>query len=689
MARKPLSKSEKDEAPSGVPEGAWREIEELRAEIRKHRRLYYLDDAPEVPDAEYDKLERNLKALLKKYPAAKRPDCPTEMPGVSVDLETFAAVEHVAPLLSLDNAMNAEEMADWLKRVEKDLGQEPEAFVIEPKMDGLSIALTYRKGVLVQAATRGDGKTGENVTENVKTIRNVPKKLSEPLDLGVRGEIYMKKSAFEKFNEEQIERGEKVFVNPRNLASGSVRQKDPAVTRARPLVFVAYDAMEPEKSLNVSGQTEMLAKLGKLGFPVSELALETGAGGIEDEYAKLLSKREKLPYEIDGMVVKLDSFAERRMLGATGHHPRWAIAYKFPPEEVETVIEDIGVQVGRTGALTPVAHLEPVRVGGVTMSRATLHNQDEIDRLDVRIGDSVIARRAGDVIPEVVQVIKNKRKKGAKKFSLPEKCPVCGAHAMRLEGEANHYCTNRSCPAQAMEAIRHFAFKDAMDIEGLGSKLVEQLYEAELIKNIADIYDLSGKREDVISLERMAEKSADNLLSAIEESRKQPLGRAIFGLGIRLVGRQTAQILAEHFGSIDKLSEATGDELQALQDIGPKVASSIADFFSDRNNLETISRLKKAGLEFKVKGSAGGKLKGYSFCITGKLSRSRTVFQDMVRANGGTVASSVTKKLDYLVAGEKAGSKLKKAKELGIPALTEEEFIDIVEGRGKLRKREK
>ncbi|TET33096.1 MAG: NAD-dependent DNA ligase LigA [Planctomycetota bacterium] len=687
MARKPASKREKPASPAGVPDDAWSEIESLREEIWRYRRFYYLEDSPEIPDAEYDKLERSLLELLEKYPAAKRPDCPTEVPGVSIDLETFAPVKHSAPMLSLDNAMDADEMADWVKRVEKDLGREIKALTVEPKMDGLSISLTYRKGALVQAATRGDGRTGENVTDNVRTIKAIPKKLGKPLDLDVRGEIYMEIRAFEDFNAKQVMRGEKVYVNPRNLASGSLRQKDPEVTRSRPLAFVAYDAAEAKKNLGVSGQAEMLDALAGLGLPVSDQWKKTGANEIEKSYAAMLEKREKLLYEIDGMVVKVDDFSEREKLGATGHHPRWAIAYKFPPEEAETVVNEIAVQVGRTGALTPVANLEPVRVGGVTVSRATLHNQDEIDRLDVREGDAVIIRRAGDVIPEIVQVIKEKRPKGARKYSLPAKCPVCNSAVDRLEGEVNHYCTSIACPAQAMEAISHFASKNTMDIEGLGPKMVEQLYEAKLVGNIADLYDLKDRRDDVLGLERMAEKSADNLLAAIEESKKRPLGRIIFALGIRLVGRQTGDLLAESFGSIGKLAKAKADELESLYDVGPKVAQSIVDFFSAKSNLDIIKRLKKAGLAFKAEKREGGVLTGFSFCITGKLSRPRTYFQDMVRNNGGTVVSSVTKGLDYLIIGEEAGSKRKKAEKLGVTLLTEDEFLAVVEGGGVLPER--
>jgi DNA ligase (NAD+) len=584
MARKPASKSEKQAPPAGVPEDAWSEIKSLREEIWRHRRLYYLDDSPEISDAEYDKIERRLLELLEKYPAAKRPDCPTEVPGVSIDLETFAPVKHSAPMLSLDNAMDAEEMADWVKRVEKDLGSGIKALTVEPKMDGLSIALTYRKGALIQAATRGDGKTGENVTDNVRAIRAIPKKLEKALDLEVRGEIYMEIKAFEDFNAKQIERGEKVYVNPRNLASGSLRQKDPEVTRSRPLAFVAYDTALAKKSLGVSGQAEMLEVLSELGLPVSDLLEKTDADGIEKSYAAMLEKREKLLYEIDGMVVKVDDFSEREKLGATGHHPRWAIAYKFPAEEKKAKMIDMVFQVGRTGVLTPVAKLEPTIIGGVTVSSSTAHNQAQIEKEGLNIGDILIIKRAGDVIPKIVGridpstgelwVFGQVESKRAAKVPRPKKCPACGTKPKRDPEGVSYYCPNRSCPAQAMEAISHFASKNAMDTEGLGPKMVEQLYEAKLVENIADLYDLKGKRDDVLGLERMGEKSVDNLLNAIEESKNRSLGRLIFGLGIRLVGRQTAEILAEHFGSINALADASKEELESLHDVGLKVAES-------------------------------------------------------------------------------------------------------------------
>jgi len=660
------------------------EIEALRDKLRHHEYLYHVLDQPEISDAAYDRLMNRLKELEAAHPNLITPDSPTVRVGAT-PREGFQTVQHARPMLSLDNAFSYETLADFDRRVRQGSGREKIEYIAEHKFDGLSISLQYVNGGLARGVTRGDGRTGEDVTPNVKTIRSIPlrvdlavlKKLKLPASFEVRGEVLMTRKAFEAMNRQQEESGGKIFVNPRNAAAGSVRVLDPSITARRRLEFFAY-------YLLVDGQvpfpkhSDSLEALKQLRFRASEDWKL--CDGIEQVYKYCDAwepKREELPYEIDGVVIKVNSLGIQRELGYTAKAPRWAIAYKYPARQETTVVNDIRVQVGRTGTLTPVAVLEPVQVGGVTVSRSTLHNMDEIDRLGLQIGDTVLIERAGEVIPHVLKVTKEGASR--KPFRMPKNCPECGSAIHRAEGEVAYRCVNAACPAKRKESLLHFASRHAMDINGLGDKIVDQLVDKGMVKDIADLYTL--KLDDVANLDRMGEKSAQNLLAQIAASKKHTLARLIYALGIRMVGERTGQLLAEHFSSLDDLAAAKEDQLFEVTEVGPKVAAAIAEFFSEAANQKIIKKLDKAGVrptaEKRVFKSQ--KFAGKSFVFTGSLTNlSREEAGQLVMQHGAKISSSVSKKTDYVVVGADPGSKYDKAKELGVPVLTEPEFEKLL-----------
>jgi DNA ligase (NAD+) len=666
-----------------APDAARTRAAKLRDEINYHNYRYYVLDNPVISDAQYDKLLRELQDLEEKYPELRTPDSPTQRVGAKPSAE-FGEVRHKPPMTSMDNAFDDAEARAWDERCRKGLERDAVAYTAEPKFDGTSVSLRYENGVLVQAGTRGDGATGEDVTANVRTIRTVPLHLQGkgwPKVLEVRGEVVIPKKDFEKLNAEQSKKGEKVFANPRNAAAGSLRQLDPKVTAARPLAFFPWglgDVSEPV----ARGYSDAVKRLKDWGFKVSEF-FET-AHGIDaclKYYQKILKKRETLPFEIDGAVYKVDDLAQRDQLGFTARAPRWAVAHKLPAQEETTVVEDIFPSVGRTGVVTPVAVLKPVQVSGVTVTHATLHNEDEVRRKDVRLGDTVIVRRAGEVIPEVVGVIRDKRPKGTKLWHMPTKCPQCGSKVIREEGEAAHRCTaGLYCPAQRMGAILHFAARSAMDIEGLGDKLVEQLVEKRMIQTVADLYRL--KQDELAALERMGEKSAQNLLGNIERSKDTTLARFLYALGIPQVGEATAEALAEHFGAIETLMGADRETLEQVPNVGPAMAEDISEFFREKHNRDVIAALRKAGVHWPVvkkRSKEGLPLAGKSFVLTGGLlSMSRDDAKKKLQALGATVSGSVSKKTDFVIVGEEPGSKYDKAKELGIQTLDEKEFLKLI-----------
>jgi DNA ligase (NAD+) len=659
----------------------------LRAEIERHNYAYYVLDAPTIPDAEYDKLFRELLELEQAHPDLAAPDSPTQRVG-GVPLAEFGQVPHRVPMLSLNNAFSEEEAAAFDRRCREGLGVEEVEYAVEPKFDGLAISLIYENGVFVQGATRGDGFTGENVTANLRTVKNMPLRLAAdaPARLEVRGEVLMFRSEFERLNQRQRARGDKEFANPRNAAAGSLRQLDSKITARRPLRFFAYGvadtaAVSPAPAFHA----EMMDRLAAWGFPVAaERDVVRGAAGLADYYARIGATRPSLPYDIDGVVYKVNRLAEQEKLGFVSRAPRFAIAHKFPAEEALTTVEAIEIQVGRTGALTPVARLAPVFVGGVTVTNATLHNEDEVRRKDVRIGDTVIVRRAGDVIPEVVAVVPEQRPILAPEFVMPRSCPVCGSAVEKPEDEAIARCSGGLfCPAQRKQALLHFASRRAMDIEGLGEKLVEQVVDNAIVKTPADLYKLGLLA--LASLERMAEKSAANLLAAIEKSRTTTLARFIYALGIRNVGEATAKDLARHFGGLDALMAAAADEtrLQQVPDVGPIVAASIARFFAEPHNVEVIEQLRAAGVhwpEGEPQAVVASAISGRTFVLTGTLpTLSREAAKEMIEDHGGKVAGSVSKKTDFVVAGAEAGSKLDKAQQLGITILDESQFLELIQ----------
>ncbi len=661
---------------------AAKKLDSLREKIRHHEYLYYVLDQPEISDLDFDKLMQQLKALETEHPPLITPDSPTQRVG-GKPREGFVKVRHSSPMLSLDNTYNEEELRGWERRVHELSGRKDVDYVCELKLDGMSLALIYEDGKLARGITRGDGTTGEDVTLNVRTVRSVPlsipkeklKKADIPPDFEVRGELLMPTASFMKINAEREKDGLPMFANPRNFTAGTVRQLDANITAARRLDYFPY-------ILLVNGRTyfdrhsKTLSALDTAGFKVN--ANRKLVHSMEEVWEFIQAwegKRDSLPYEIDGIVIKVDRTPLQDELGFTGKAPRWAIAYKYAARAGITKLEDIRIQVGRTGKLTPVAMLAPVSIGGTTVRNATLHNMDEIERLGVKIGDYVQVERGGDVIPKVAKVIDDKdHPRGTKEFQMPEKCPVCGTKVVRTEGEVDYRCVNANCPAKLLGTILHFASRGVMNIDGMGEALVNQLIEKGLVKNVADIYDLTKKH--LLSLERFADKSAQNILDEIERSKQLPLERVIYGLGIRMVGERTAQFLAEHFGSMEALAGASVEELQNVGEVGPRIADSIAEFFTNPANRKLIERLGKAGLAFKgQKKERGTKLAGKSFVLTGTLAKyTRDEAKKMIEDAGGKVTGSVSKKTDYVVAGADAGSKLDKAKDLGVAVIDEKEM---------------
>ena len=658
-------------------------IEQLRTQINRHNYNYYVLDDPTIPDSEYDRLMRELQKLEAENPDFISKSSPTQRVGAA-PLKAFDQVSHRIPMLSLDNAFDQQEMSDFLTRIQDRLKTaEPTVFAVEPKLDGLAISIRYENGILVTAATRGDGFTGEDVTQNVKTIPAIPLQLladQYPEVLEIRGEIFMPKQGFEKLNRQALEKGEKTFANPRNAAAGSLRQLDSKITASRPLSFYCYGLGEISGFKMPSCHAETMQLLKTWGIPVSpELRVVSGINALSEVYRDIAGKRDELPYDIDGVVYKVDNFQTQQDLGFVSRAPRWAIAWKFPAQEELTTVEDIEFQVGRTGSITPVARLKPVFVGGVTISNATLHNMDEIQRKDVRVGDTVFIRRAGDVIPEVVRVVTDKRPEGTSPVVMPAVCPVCQSDIVRIEGEAVARCSGGLfCPAQRKEAIKHFASRKALDIDGLGDKLVEQLVDLELIKTPADLFDLNI--EQVAKLERMAKKSAENLITALEKSKSTTLPRFIYALGIREVGEATARNLANHFRTIEAIKNASIDELQQTQDIGPVVASFIQSFFEQSHNNEVIEKLLDHGLNWPAINTenTSNTLAGVNFVLTGALSKPRDEYKALLLEAGAKVSGSISAKTDYLVAGEKAGSKLDKAKNLGVTIIDEQRLTAML-----------
>jgi len=656
------------------------EIEKLREKLRRHEHLYYVVDQPEVTDAEYDALMRELKAMEEQHPELATPESPTQRVGGKAR-EGFIKVGHSSPMLSLDNALNEAELRDFDRRVRELLEGAPYRYITELKMDGLSMAAHYRGGRFVQAVTRGDGVTGEDVTENARTIRSLPLRVHGKLEaFEVRGETVMNRRAFERLNAERDERGLSRFANPRNAAAGSLRVLEPQITAARRLEYYTYFLLVDGQPVFPS-HDESLYELKRMGFKVNpNTRICRDVDEVLSFCAQWEARREELPYEIDGVVVKVDSTEQQRQLGFTARAPRWGIAYKYAARQATTTVEAIEIQVGRTGALTPVAHLKPVAVGGVTVARATLHNEDEIERLGLQIGDEVVIERSGDVIPKVVRV--SSQGSYRKPFQMPAQCPVCGSKVVREEGEAASRCINLNCPARLKESILHFAARGVMNIDGLGDALVDQLVDRGTIKNIADLYSL--KIEDLMNLERMGVKSADKVIRNINDSRKNPLPRVLTSLGIRFVGERTAALLAEAFGSLDVIAAAGPTDLQQAAEVGPKVAESIAQFFREPRNRELVERLRAAGLQFTYHSTKpkGGPLTGLTFVLTGTLpTLSRDGAKAAIERAGGKLSGSVSKKTHYVVAGEDAGTKLATARRLGVKILTEDELHAMIKGR--------
>lgn len=663
-----------------------RDVEErvarLRREIEYHNYRYYVLDAPEISDDAYDALMRELIGLESAYPELVTPNSPTQRVG-GAPLETFGQVPHTIPMLSLANAMDAEAVIEFDKRIKRFLKSDADiAYVAEPKVDGVAVELIYEQGEFVAGSTRGDGYTGEDVTMNLRTIKTIPLYLlageaKPPERLEVRGEVYMEVADFKALNQRQQAAGEPAFANPRNAAAGSLRQLDSTITAQRPLKIFCYGVGEV-KGWEFAGQWDLLETFRKWGLRTNPLVRR--CQNIKEAiayYDELRELREEVPYEMDGVVIKVDSFPLQRRLGEVSRSPRWAVAYKFPAKEATTRIIDIKAQVGRTGALTPVAFMEPVTIGGVEVKRASLHNQDEIDKKDIRVGDTVVVRRAGDVIPEVVKVITSMRSGKERRFTMPQSCPVCGSDVVRLPGEAVHRCVGISCPAQLKGRIKHFASKRGMDIDGLGVKLINQLVEKGLVKDVADLYYL--KKEDITGLERMADKSAENLINALERSKRPTLARFLYALGIRHVGEHIAQVLAREIASLDHFYSISAEELQGIPGIGPEVAQSVFRFFQDRGNRRVIERLQRSGVKITEQTKGKAPLLGKTFLFTGALSgMTRDQAKDLVIGLGGRVAQGAGRGVDYVVVGKDPGSKYTKAKELGLTIITEEEFLKLV-----------
>jgi DNA ligase (NAD+) len=654
-----------------------REIEALREELRRHEHLYYVLDQPEITDAEYDALMRRLQDLEEQHPELASPDSPTHRVG-GKPREGFVKVRHSSAMLSLDNALNEDELRDFDRRVRDLLGGASYRYITELKMDGLSMAAHYRNGTFQQAVTRGDGQVGEDVTENARTIRSLPLRVKGKwAAFEVRGETVMNRRAFERLNAERDERGLSRFANPRNAAAGSLRVLEPQITASRRLDYYTYFLLVDGRPA-LESHWESLDELERLGFKVNRY--RHLCDSLEDVLAfctKWEGQRDELPYEIDGVVIKVDSIAQQQQLGYTAKAPRWAIAYKYPARQAVTTVEGIGVQVGRTGALTPVASLKPVLVGGVTVSRATLHNEDEIGRLGLEVGDDVVIERSGDVIPKVVRV--HAQGSYRRPFQMPTKCPVCGGKVVREEGEAASRCINTNCSARLKESILHFASRGVMNIDGVGDALADQLVDRGMVESVADLYVLT--EEKLMDLARMGKKSAGNIVRNIEKSKENPLPRVLTALGIRFVGERTAVFLAEAFGSLDAIAAAEADNLQLAEEVGPKVAESVFQFFREPRNRQLVERLRAAGLQFTYESARpkGGPLRGLTFVLTGTLPNlSRDEAKRLIESAGGKVSGSVSKKTSYLVAGDEAGTKLTKAQELGIRIVTEEELLDLI-----------
>ncbi|WP_243638078.1 NAD-dependent DNA ligase LigA [Rubrobacter taiwanensis] len=667
-----------------IKEDIRKRVEELRELVRYHNRKYYVEDAPEISDAEYDALYSELERLEREHPELVTPDSPTQRVGAE-PLEEFRQVEHAVPMLSLNNARKPEELREWDARVRRLLG--PDAgveYVTELKVDGLAVSLRYENGRFVLGATRGNGFVGEDVTQNLRTVRSIPERLSDdpPEVLEARGEVYMPIDAFEELNRRQEAEGKRPFANPRNAAAGSIRQLDPRVTAQRPLTIYVYGAGEGAE--NFASHSETLEALKRFGLRVNPYAVHRDIDSVLEECRRWAARRESLNFQADGVVIKVNANEQQRALGSVAKAPRWAIAYKFEPLAGRTKLLDVFVRVGRTGAVTPQAVLEPVSIGGVTISRATLHNEDYIKEKGILIGDTVVVERAGDVIPQVMRPVPEERTGSEREFRMPERCPNCGEPLSRPEGEAIVRCVNARCPAQALEHIIHFASRGAMDIEGLGEKLATRFFNLGLIRDPADIYEL--RPEQLEPLEGFGEKSARNLIRAIERSKQQPFSRVLYALGIRHVGSVTAGLIAGRFSGEDLLSGVGVEELSEIEGVGEVVARAVAEYFSLEDNRRLVERLMQHGLNFGREAAepAGGPLEGRKFVITGTLSEPRRVFVERIEAAGGTVTSSVSRSTDYVLAGEEAGSKLERARELGIPVLDEAAFEELLDHEGHL-----
>jgi len=662
------------------PAAARRRATRLRKEIERHRRLYYVENSPEIADTDFDALERELRELENRYPTLMASDSPTATVG-GEPAAGLAAVRHRLPMLSLENTYSEDEAREWQARLYRALeisGEESLAYVTELKIDGLSISLIYEQGELRQGLTRGDGRVGEVVTSNIRTVRSIPQRIEgAPERLEVRGEIFFPLSEFRRLNEQRQEAGLAPFANPRNAAAGSIRLIDPRQTANRRLDGFIYQVVEA-RGADFERHSSILEKMRNWGFPVNPHGGRCASLEEALEFCRnWQQRRNELDYEIDGVVLKLDDLDLQEEAGATAKSPRWAMAYKFPSEQVETRVRDIRVQVGRTGALTPVAELQPVELGGTTIARATLHNEEEVRRKDVRVGDAVIVEKGGEVIPKVVRVLEKERPRGTAPFRMPEQCPVCGSDIFRAQGEVVSRCTGASCPAKLRESVLHFASRRALDIEGLGEALVDQLMEKKRVIDLADLYGLD--RDGLASLDRMGQKSAENLLRQIDKSRRLPLHRLLFGLGIRFVGERTAQQIGRRFGTLDRLQEATQEELEEVEDVGPRVAASVHAFFAQSSNQKLIDRLRSARLNFTEPQAgvppASGPFAGKTFVLTGILDGfTRDEAVELIRTRGGRVSGSVSRKTDYVLAGATPGSKAKKAREMGVALVSERDF---------------